>query len=281
MSATHISLDEMPRYSRWPAILLGKKPFSVRQRTRDEVLREYDREKWGAVLTWLRAQSQVSMDDLLREQGVDPGRIIAYARNNQFFTAPAREVMVAYENLLLETLRPHATETLVELGCGMGDKLLRMAELLKPKTVFGGEFTTSGVECGRLLAKLSGIKARFEHFDYNNPATLEAVPDHAMVFTSHSIEQIPDLPETFIAGLIHRAPRAVLHFEPDYGGHDANSLIGLMQRRYAEMNDYNRNLWGLLKTFEAKGRIRILEHSTDVFGINPFNSTSIFIWQPI
>jgi hypothetical protein len=281
MSATHIPLNELPRYSRWPAILLGEKPFPTRQRTRDEVLREYDREKWGVVLTWLRAQSRVSMEDLLRAQGMEPERIIAYARDNQFFTAPAREVMVAYENLLFEKLRPHATGALAELGCGLGDKLLRMAELLKPKTVFGGEFTMSGVECGRFLAKMSSINAQFKHFDYNNPATLEAVPKHAMVFTSHSIEQIPNLSETFIAGLIRRAPRAVLHFEPDYEGHDANSLTGLMQRRYAELNDYNRNLWGLLKTFETKGQIRILEHSTDVFGINPFNSTSIFIWQPI
>jgi SAM-dependent methyltransferase len=223
----------------------------------------------------------VDREDLLRAQGMEPELLIAFAQDKQFFTAPAREVLMAYENLLLETLRPHATGTLVELGCGLGDKLLRMAERLKPKTVFGGEFTRSGVECGRLLAKLFRINAQFEQFDYNNPATLEAVPEHAMVFTSHSIEQIPNLPERFIAGLIRRSPRVVLHFEPDYEGHDTNSLMGLMQRRYAELNDYNRNLWGLLKSFESKGLIRILEHSTDVFGINPFNSTSVFIWQPV
>ena len=156
----------------------------------------------------------------MRAQGMEPELLIAFAQDKQFFTAPAREVLMAYENLLLETLRPHATGTLVELGCGLGDKLLRMAERLKPKTVFGGEFTRSGVECGRLLAKLFRINAQFEQFDYNNPATLEAVPEHAMVFTSHSIEQIPNLPERFIAGLIRRSPRVVLHFEPDYEGHD-------------------------------------------------------------
>lgn len=281
MSATPISLDELPRCSRWPAILLGEKPFPARQRTPDEVLREYDREKWGAVLTWLRSQSRVSMEDLLREQGMEPASIIAFARDNQFFTAPAREVMAAYERLLFETMKPHTTGALVELGCGLGDKLLRMAELLKPNIVFGGEFTASGVECGRVLAKMSGINARFEQFDYNTPATLEPVPEHALVFTCHSIEQIPSLPETFIAGLIRRAPRMVVHFEPGYEGHDTGSLAGLMQRRYAELNDYNRNLSGLLKTFEAKGKIRILEHRTDVFGINPFNPTSVFIWHPV
>lgn len=280
MNATPIALDDLPRHSGWPGILLGRQRFSPRRRTRDEVLREYDREKWGAVLKWLRTQTQVHPEDLWRVQGLDPARPIAFGRGQGLFIAPAGEVMAASEQILFEALEPHRTGTLVELGCGLGDKLLRMADRLEARVIFGGEFTASGVTCGRLLAKLAGVQARFEAFDYLDPATLEAVPEGALVFTSHSIEQIPQLPEAFIRGLIRRAPRTVVHFEPCYEDHSEGSLLGLLRRRYTELNDYNRNLAGLLQSFEARGQIRILEHRREVFGINPFNPFSVLVWQP-
>ncbi len=280
MDPQPISLDELPRYSDWPAILLGAKQFSARHRTRNEVLREYDREKWGSVLAWLKTRSVVTADDLLREQGLDPEQIVAFANDGRFLVASTRVVMEAYERLLLDTLLPRPADVLVELGSGLGDKLLTLAQTLKPRTVWGGELTSSGVACGRLLAKLCGTAAGFGHFDYNNEETIEDVPKDALVYTSHSIEQIPMLEESFIRGLIRRAPRVVVHFEPCYDDQDDKTVLGLMRRRYTELNDYNRNLLGLLRLFERTGQIRILEHRPNVFSDQPFNSTSIIAWSP-
>ena len=53
-----------------------------------------------------------------------------------------------------------------------------------------------------------------------------------------------------------------------------------MRRRYIELNDYNRNLLGLLRSFEKVGQIRLLEHRPCVFGGQPFNPTSIIVWSP-
>ena len=47
----------------------------------------------------------------------------------------------------------------------------------------------------------------------------------------------------------------------------------MMRRRYAEVNDYNRNLLTLLKPFKPTVE-------QDVLGINPLNSTSKLEWQP-
>src|SRR5437879_1190700 len=252
-----ISVDDLPRYSKWPAILLGAEQFLVRRRTREEVLREYDREKWGPVMAWLKTQSEVTADDLLRVQGWDPEQIVVFANSGSLLAASTRVVTETYVRLLINTLRPHHPEVLVELGSGLGDKLLTVARALQPRVVYGGEFTSSGVECGRLLADLSGTVARFEHFDYESPQTLEEVPKDAVVYTSHSIEQIPTLDDSFVHGLIRRAPRLVVHFEPCYDDQDDKTLIGLMRRRYIELNDYNRNLLGLLRSFEKVGQIRL------------------------
>lgn len=275
-----IALDELPRFSRWPAILLGAKAFPAKTRTKEEVLREYDREKWGAVLEWLRSNDKHSSEDLLAQQGLPPESEIAFAIGTEFFAGPALHVMRAYEDLLVKALSGHRRDTLVELGCGLGDKVLHLAAHLKAKTVFGGEFTASGVECGRLLAKRRGIAATFERFDYNDPSTLAGVPKGALVYTSHSIEQIPRLQESFIAGVIEREPAIVFHFEPCFEDHEEGSLVGLMRRRYAELNDYNRNLVGLLRAFERQGRVRILRHEKNLFSDTPFNPTSIIAWEP-
>jgi hypothetical protein len=272
--------NDLPKFSAWPARLLGAEPFTPHQRTRQEVLREYDREKWGTVLQWLKNQSKFSQEDLLHQQGIDPEQICLFMVHDDFFAAPAREVMNSYDRLLLETLRAHEPETLVELGCGLGDKLLKATPELNTRQPYGGEFTNAGVECGRLLAVRQGIVARFEHFDYNDPQTLVPVPAGAVVFTSHSIEQIPDLSESFVEGLLRRSPKRVVHLEPCYEDQDETTLTGLMRRRYTELNDYNRNLVGLLRSLESRGRLRILEHRPNVFSDTPFNPTSILVWEP-
>jgi hypothetical protein len=280
VTATPITFDELPQHSRWPAILLGATPFPPRQRSREDVLREYDREKWRSVLAWLQTGAEASSDELLRQQGLDPDSRIAFARQDQFFTAPARVVKAEYDRLLVATLRPHRAETLVELGAGLGDKLLKVARALGPRVIYGGEFTASGVACGRLLARQAGLAAQFEHFDYNDPATLAAVPEAALVYTSHSIEQIPTLLDSFVEGLFRRRPRMVVHLEPCYEDQHPMSIIGLMRRRYAELNDYNRNLVGVVRALEQAGRVRVLEHRRNVFSNTPFNPTSVLIWQP-
>jgi hypothetical protein len=278
---TPISWDELPKHSAWPARLLGAQPFNPRQRTRDEILREYDREKWGPVLEWLRLQTNFTADDLLRQQGLVPEQTIAFMRGTELFTASEREVLDAYDQILLDALRPHHPETLVELGCGLGNRLLKVALQLKPARIYGGEFTAAGVECGQLLAARWGIAAEFRHFDYNDPHTLAEIPQEAVVFTSHSIEQIPNLRASFIEGLIQRSPRSVIHLEPCYEDQDETTMIGLMRRRYAELNDYSRNLLSRLRSFESQGRLRILEHRPNIFSDTPFNPTTLLVWQPV
>jgi hypothetical protein len=132
-----------------------------------------------------------------------------------------------------------------------------------------------------LLSRRWNIRAKFQHFNFNDPRTLEFVPRGSLVFTAHAIEQIPLLQEEFVEALCRRGPKWVVHFEPCYADHAMGSLLGLMRRRYAEINDYNRNLVDLLRGVEARGRIRIVDHRRDCLGISPFNSTSVLVWCPV
>jgi hypothetical protein len=279
MSA-NVDLNDLPKFSVWPSRLLGAKEFTPRNRTKNEVLREYDVEKWGAVLEWIRMNPDFTELDLLQRQGIDPNEKVLFMSDEEFLTDTAKTVMEHYDRLLVKTIEKYDASVIVELGCGLGDKLLKLARTLKSSVVYGGEFTISGVSCAKLLAKRYGTRAEFGHFDYNDPLTLASVPEHAFVYSSHSIEQIPHLSGTFVEGLIQRKPKCVVHFEPCYEDQDDSSLTGLLRRKYTELNDYNRNLVGLLKSYEQKGQIKITEHRPNVFSDTPFNPTSVIIWTP-
>ena len=54
-----------------------------------------------------------------------------------------------------------------------------------------------------------------------------------------------------------------------------------MQRKYLELNDYNRNLLSILREAETKGVIKIVEEIPQIFGSNPFLPLSIIAWSPI
>jgi hypothetical protein len=274
-----LSLDELPKFSRWPAILLGSAPFPKKQRTPEQILREYDQEKWGSVLRVME-QGDVAEKELAALQGINPNADVAFSRGSELFTAKLSAALAQNREILAKALSGFQATTLVELGSGLGDKLIFLGATLGARNLYGGEYTSSGVQCGRLLAKYRGVRARFEHFDYNDPKTLAHVPEKALVFTSHSIEQIPELGDGFLEGLMRKDPVAVVHFEPCHEDQDESTLIGLMRRRYAEINDYNRNLVGLLRRFEKKGQIEILRHEKNIFGISPLNPTSILVWKP-
>ena len=60
-----ISINDLPKFSPWPARLLGAEEFVAKRRTPSEVRREYESEKWRNVLSWLRKQDVINAEDLL------------------------------------------------------------------------------------------------------------------------------------------------------------------------------------------------------------------------
>jgi hypothetical protein len=67
----------------------------------------------------------------------------------------------------------------------------------------------------------------------------------------------------------------VFHFEPMFELHGP-SLVGLMRKRYCELNDYSRDL---LSNLKATPNICLDSVEGNVWGFNPFNPTSILKWH--
>jgi hypothetical protein len=277
-------LNELPKYSRWPHRLLNLEPWETRKKVAAELMREYENEKWGPIWERVRAAGTRITVDLVREwlfKGQpdvicwDGGDLVKSA----LLDASEKQFKLM-RNALAELLPASA---LVELGAGYGQIILNLAtdEQVAAPSLMAAEYTASGVDLLRYLAESQKTDITVGFCDFAGPVITEMkFPEKALYFTSNATLCIPKYDIGFINEIIKWNPATVVHFEPFYEHCDDSTLLGALQKRYIEVNDYNRNLLCVLKDAEARGLIDIIKEQPQVFGINPFLSFSIVAWRP-
>jgi hypothetical protein len=196
----------------------------------------------------------------------------------------AKEAHQRYIDLVENVLTPYLpASALVELGAGYGNIILALGKRqpLAEMRIIAGEYTASGVELIERLARAEGVKIEVGHCDFALPTIADFfIPENAVIFTSYATPCVPKLPTEFVTALSAYRPQAVVNIEPCYEYCDTKSLLGLMRRRYIEVNDYNTNLLTLLYDRRQEGLIRILEERPCVFGSNPLLAASVIVWAP-
>ena len=168
----------------------------------------------------------------------------------------------------------------VELGCGWGHNLLNLYLAGGPRVPYYAlEPSPAGRECVELLARLEPqLDLRALPFDFQEARyDLPTDNEHVLVFTVHSIEQVPALPREAITGLfgLGRAV-TVVHLEP-VGWQIGDSTK--LSHRYALRKNYNRNLWALLKDLEEAGEIAITRVVADLIGHKRYIASTLVVWQ--
>ncbi len=280
-----IRLDELPRYSPWPQRLLGLAACPVRPKTEKEVIREFEREKWGPLLKGLRLMRSPSVDKAMGLE-VDLDAKEPFFESGRFALASNREIQRRYVRLLSAALRPYlkGAAGLVELGAGYGAQILSLSDEkgFKNLPLYAGEFTPSGQEAIRLVA--AGLKKKIEvgWCDFRGLASEGlAIPENSVLFTSYSAHYVPEHSAGLVRFIKKWKPKAVVHFEPIYEHQSDATLHELLCRRYIEVNDYSRNLATVIETACRKKEARLLKVEKNVFGGNPLLPLSIMAWTPL
>lgn len=283
-SYPEITLNELPRYSDWPSRLLAMDPEPVRHKTREEVLREFNRDKWGSLLQ--QATQEPNFDLCAAERlEIDPETIIPFYESARLWLVPFRHALQQHVELYADVLAPFASTAtaLVELGAGFGSKILRLGAhpSFAHLPLHAAELTSNGQALIELLAARAGRHISVGTCDFRE-GTLShhAIPADAVVFTSFAVHYVPELSAKFIQLISGLKPRVVVHFEPCLEHMETDSLHGLMCRSYVVRNDYNRNLVSLLESEARVGHIRILSVRRSVMGGNPLLPLSVIAWQP-
>jgi len=268
------------------------------RRTREKVQEEYGHQKWPAM-------ERLIADEIEREPDAGLARILYrcaaswwrrpegplaprdFVVDGEVVSLPLGGAYGAAQTIILDAVaaatRPD-TDLIVEMGSGWGWHIVTAFTAGGPRdaTYVAAEYTEAGRRCAERLAAVDDhLTLQAIPFDYHEPR-FEGLPAarHAVVFSAHSIEQIPYVkPELFdaISGLADEV--TCLHFEPcgwQVGPeHDGRGT----SQAYASEHDYTRNLVPALREAEADGRLVIDEVVADVFGINPRNSTTAIRWR--
>ncbi|MEX0696128.1 MAG: methyltransferase domain-containing protein [Dongiaceae bacterium] len=276
-----LDLDELPRWSPWPARLLGLEPFVRPTRDLGKIEEEYDRGKWHQSLVAYRESERTPDPMQLRLMlfGADPGAPRAAVRHGALCVASNEQLLTWHADALANAMA-HAigrSATVVELGCGFGALLWHLAKRFPGRRYVGGEYAESAITLARELYATTPEIA-VEKFNFYDPdyAVLEAAEAPVTVFTSQAIEQLPSAAHVLDVIARYRDKiAAVFHLEPAYDLYD-DTLLGLMRRRYIEINDYNRDL---IRELRRRSDLRIVRIEPDVLGWNPFNALALVHWE--
>ena len=198
---------------------------------------------------------------------------------------PADETHRRYIDFIAASLAPFLPATaLVELGAGYGSILLALAkrDLFSGIPLLAGDFSPSGVELIKRFSAAQDLEIQTAHCDFNaQPMTTLPIPPGAIIYTVYGLSCIPVVSAGIIRAFASYSPSIVVNFEPCLEYCDSNTLLGLMRRRYIEINGYNKNLATVLHQEQEVGNIQILEERPSEFGKNPFFSCSVVTWKPV
>jgi len=276
-----VDLNDLPRWSQWPARLLGLAPWTIPSRTIEKVDQEYDRDKYAQCLDYFTSAGEnITPEEVKQfEFGLGPADRVCISIGNDLHEVSLSEARARYYQLFLDTMRTEVEKckTVIELGAGYGFNLWMLQQHFGNCRFWGGEYSRNAIQLAARLYQ-NNPKITVEYFNFYDPSTYAVLAEAErpiVVFTAHAIEQLPCSSLVFDTLFrYHENIQAVFHFEPVYQLHD-ETLLGLMRRRYAEVNDYNRDL---LCELQSRSCIRVVRLQADVLGLNPLNPTSIIQW---
>ena len=280
----HLTINDLPMYSPWPARLLGLEPWAPKEKTPAEITREYEQEKWGPLLTRVRSAGHGVTLAEVNQWMLGDGPPSVFCDGESFELMEQPSAYQRYIDFVSDSLQVYGpVRSIVELGAGHGGVLLDLASrpVFAGVEFLGGEYTRSGEEIIRLLAAATQLRVSAGHCDFaRRPISDLIIPAGSLLYTSYATPCVRHLPSSFVEELAALRPKAVLHFEPCLEHCESGSLLGLLRRRYIEVNGYNVNLVTLLKQQEREGRIRILDERPAVMGMNPLLVVSTLVWEP-
>lgn len=184
--------------------------------------------------------------------------------------------------------RAASADAIIELGSGFGYNLFNVWLRGGPAIPYHAlEYTQAGRDASALIAQsaVGGPPLTISAFDYYEPdfSALVGRYSNPLVYSSHSIEQIPELPAIFFERLLALAPDlTVLHFEPvGWQIGDDSDPQNVRVRAHCERSNYNRNLWALLNALARSGRLAIEETQPNRMAPKLTNSTTLIRWRKL
>lgn len=188
-------------------------------------------------------------------------------------------------------------QRIIELGAGWGKTLFNLWRFGAPLKAeyYACELTEAGRKSADFIAKNVIPKMNFNtsYFDHYKPDfSFLSDPLPTLVYTHHSLEQIPEVSASLIEA-IRNIPgfKVCVHLEPigwQMPGHDflknpedkrLMKEIDQKNQQFSEKKNQNRNLYLLLKEIEKDGKLKITQTRKYFCSTLIQNATSLVAWE--
>lgn len=283
-SLTPIPLNDLPSHVGWLEESLM--PMSAtRQRDTSDVLREFEAEKWGALLQELDCPTGWTLE-ALEDLLWSPDEVRPVALGGEYFLASPPAALDFLAELTVKSLGDLDIKfrTMVEFGVGYGAFSVRLAErLLSPLAVI------HGYDISRNALRLFGGLCEAQHqaalglpWDLADEASWpKELPPNALVVTSSTLMYARRSLSPFFRYLADASPAAIVTAEPiweDLGG----DLVGILGRRYMRKNGYYESILTDIQQEAVHNcsNLRLACHIPRLAGTNPLLPISLHIWIP-
>jgi hypothetical protein len=277
-----IPLNDLPKWSGWPARLIGTEDFAAVTRDLNKIHAEYSEDKWQKCADMFDAAGgKVDAFELRRMiYDLHSDKRRAAIVNGALVDASNADVMAWYDEILTSAMSDavKSAKTIIELGCGMGHMLWVLRSCFPGLAYRGGDYAETAVSlAARLYQKTPDISVEKFNFYDSTYDIVEKSEGPVVIFTSQALEQVPTS-ATVIETLSKYKKKIarVFHMEPAYAFYDDGTLLGQLRRRYIELNDYNRDL---VPTLRSRPDVEVLRQELHIVGWNPFNSLALTEWR--
>lgn len=268
-----VTVNDLPKYSPWPARILGLEPWEKVVRAPEYVADEY-REKY-----WKLRNCRTIQEARRRELGTDEVVVSrgSFLSTETRFDAGEISVRQVVQWIVHVYHESHEVSSILDLGCGYGYLLKKVRDWLSDPYLYGFDGSSLAVELGERLCRddpnFTIVKGDLNSDSY---PLLEVAPKPVIVTHSYALHQL-DSAGTVVDTLSRYREKihCVVSFEPEENEF-GDDLLGLMRSRYGEMNGYSADI---LRVLRARSDVQIQVLNPNAFGQNALLPATLVVWR--
>ncbi|WP_027187366.1 hypothetical protein [Desulfovibrio cuneatus] len=282
--APDISLNDLPKYSKWPDRLLGLEKWSRPERTREDIEREFEIETYAPQYEYLTNHPTLTDFHALHSALYTESRSGICSLQGQFKQLPIADIY-ALDNAVIATYiaKYLPAGALVDIGAGTGRTIISLGEQsdFANLPLFALEKMPSARKIIYEIAKRKKMNICVAECDLTlSPlAHSHGIPKNSIMYTNSVIYTVSRPAHEVVHDILQHKPKFVIHFEPFVSYFDTTTLYGKMCTAYLKMNQYNTSFCSELKAMNGS-TIEILLEEAEIFTNNPFFSRSVLVWAP-
>ncbi len=173
-----------------------------------------------------------------------------------------------------------AFDDVYEFGCGSCQNLFLLSEIFPQKKLHGLDWAKPSMEIIKLLAEKKKINVQGTLFDMLNPPRNLTLKANSAFLTVHSLEQIGNQHDKFIAFIMSHKPGIVINYEPILEFYDQNNLLDYLALTYSQKRNYLRGFWTALSKLKENRKIEIIDSRRPFLG-GVIHEASLIVWRPL